>query len=162
MPSPSVALLVEWLLALKHPVAESAGMAGEGDPRLDWAHAAPAQLAVALFEGLAVPREALVGDSHQRVAALTGGLAGDPPRLADRRRLLSRRGQASEGVKVLGGGKALDRLGMGGECRGPSCRGTRRLSSATHGRCSEPVASIAITVSGEHRTPERLLAFACW
>jgi hypothetical protein len=80
MPSPSVALLVEGLLGLKHSVGKAAGVPRQGDPRLDRSHAAGAQLTVALFEGLAVLGEP-PGDPHQRVAALSRGLAGDRPAL---------------------------------------------------------------------------------
>ncbi len=82
MPSLSVALLVKRFLGLKHPVAEAAGMPGEGNARLDRAHAASAQLAVALFESHAVLGES-PGDSHQGVAPLAWGLPGDRPGFAD-------------------------------------------------------------------------------
>ncbi len=92
-------------------------MAGEGDPRLDRAHAASAQLAVALLEWIAVLGEP-PGDPHQRVAALAGGLAGDRPRFADRRRFIASRRQAGVGVEALGGGEALDRQSMSRKGRG--------------------------------------------
>jgi hypothetical protein len=108
VPGPSVSLFVEGLLALKHPVAKPAGVAGERHPGLDRAHPAAAQLAIALPKGLAVLGEP-PGDRHQRVASLARRLARDRPRLADRRRLIARWRQAGRRVEPLGGREALDR-----------------------------------------------------
>jgi hypothetical protein len=117
MPSLSVALLVEGLLCLKHSVDKAAGVPRQGNPRLDRPHAASAQLAIALFEGLAVLGEP-PGDPHQRVAALAWGLAGDRPGFANRRRFIAGRRQSGVGVEVLGGGEALDRQSMDRKGRG--------------------------------------------